>query len=126
MSMVPQFDVYTDDIKEDFDVIFTNPPFKNKAQFLDAMYKYYEKGKGFCVLLPFESDSQADFFDAIKEKFSKNAIIKNTMAYIIYFKKNSEKVKPVGKCSWFVGGSSITLPEKKSISSYCFTEGEEP
>ena len=38
---------------------FTNPPFKNNADFFDVLYQEcLAQGKGFCVMLPFEADSQ--------------------------------------------------------------------
>jgi hypothetical protein len=125
ISSVPGFDVYKDNITEDFDVIFTNPPFKDKADFLAAMLKYYERGKGFCILLPFESDSQADFL-RVKEQFPDKAIEKVTMDYTVHFQKDGKKVKPVGKLAWFVGGSMFTLPERKGTLTYSLSKGEKP
>ena len=118
-TMVPDWNVYKDDIPFEFDVIFTNPPFKDKAKFLDVMRNYYEQGKGFCILIPFDSDIQKNF-DAVLHKFPSGAVQKIKMTEEdVYFLKNGDKVSPVKVC-WYVGGSSLTLPDVKILPTLTY------
>jgi len=106
---VQQCDIYSDLFppKEDFEVVFTNPPFKNKADFFKVMYeKCIKQGKGFCVMLPFEADSQLGVAQSIKDMIYLRLLQKVNMLWTPLFKKDGKDSKPVGKCSWFVGGSS--------------------
>ena len=97
---------------------FTNPPFKNNADFFDVLYQEcLAQGKGFCVMLPFEADSQLGVARVIKEMISQGLVLlqKVTMDWQVKFKRsNGRDCKPVGQLSWYIGGSTI-LPDKENI-----------
>ena len=118
---VQQCDIYTDPFPEDFDVLFTNPPFKNKADLFQVLYeKCIKRGKGFCVMLPFETDSQLGVARVIKEMLSQGvALQKVTMDWQVKFKRsNGRDCKPVGQLSWYIGGSTV-LPDKSKVLPTC-------
>jgi hypothetical protein len=120
---IQQCDIYTDPFPEDYDILFTNPPFKYKADLFQVLYeKCIKRGKGFCVMLPFETDSQLGVARVIKEMLSQGvALQKVTMDWQVKFKRlDGRDCKPVGQLSWFIGGSTV-LPDKEKIiitSSY--------
>ena len=124
---VQQCDIYRDPFPtEDFDVVFTNPPFKNKADLFKVMYeKCIKRGKGFCIMLPFEADSQLGVSQSIKDMVSQGLLQKVNMLWPSVFKKNGKESKPVGKCSWYVGGSTVVLDETKLLPTYSYDKPDE-
>ena len=123
---VQHCDMYSEHFPADFDVVFTNPPFKNKADFFDVLYQEcLVQGKGFCVMLPFEADSQLGVAKSIDRMIYMGLLQKVNMLWSPEFIKDGEKCKPVGKCSWFVGGSTVVLDEKKLLPTYSFNKTDE-
>lgn len=123
---VKQCDMYNDHFPAGFDVVFTNPPFKNKADFFNVMYEEcIMQGKGFCIMLPFDSDSQMGVMKSIERMIYQGLLQKVTMEWTPNFKRDGKDCKPVGKCSWYVGGSMVVLDEKKLLPTYSFDENEE-
>eukprot|EP01035_Chromulina_nebulosa_P037075 gene37075-50017_t len=120
---VQQCDIYTDPFPtEDFDIVFTNPPFKNKADLFKVLYeKCIKRGKGFCIMLPSEADSQLGVAQSIKDMVSLGLLQKHIMLWPSVFKKDGKDCKPVGKCAWYVGGSAV-LPDKEKVLITCSYE----
>ena len=124
---VQQCDMYNDHFPPEFDVVFTNPPFKNKADFFNVMYEEcIMQGKGFCIMLPFESDSQLGVMKSIERMIYLGLLQKVTMEWPPVFIKDGKECKPVGMCSWYVGGSMVVLDEKKLLKTYSFKKDEKP
>jgi hypothetical protein len=51
---------------------------------------------------------------------------KVTMEWTPTFKKDGKDCKPVGQCSWFVGGSKLMMDETKMLPTYSFKKDEKP
>jgi hypothetical protein len=47
---------------------------------------------------------------------------KVTMEWTPTFIKDGKECKPVGQCSWFVGGSRLLLDEKKMMPTYSYSK----
>ena len=115
---VSQFDVYKDHIEEEFDVIFTNPPWKDKAAFFKKLYEYVKEGKGFCVLLP----SEAIDYDDVGRLIRVHGVEKHTRHPAnLKFKDVHGVIRKTLKCSWFVGGSKVHCA--KHLPTYLHYEG---
>eukprot|EP01035_Chromulina_nebulosa_P006219 gene6219-8412_t len=93
---VQQCDMYSEHFPTGFDVVFTNPPFKNKADFFNVLYEEcLAQGKGFCVMLPFEADSQLGVAKSIDRMIYMGLLQKVNMLWYPEFIKDGEKCKPV-------------------------------
>jgi len=104
-------------------VIFTNPPWKDKAALFKKLYEYeyVEEGKGFCVLLPSESLD----YDDVGRLMRVHGVEKHTCHPAnLKFKDVHGVIRKTLKCSWFVGGSKVRCA--KHLPTYLHYDGEEP
>ena len=124
-SAVQYCDIFKEHFPSTFDVVFTNPPFKKKGHFFDVMYsECYQQGKGFCVMLPFDADSQKGVATSIQRMVDEDGLQKHNMIWTPEFKKDGKDCKPVGKCSWFVGGYTLVPSNKKALRTYNYMPGD--
>jgi hypothetical protein len=78
------------------------------------------QGKGFCAMLPFETDSQLGVSSSIERMVYLGLLQKATMEWTPTFKKDGK----VGQCSWFVGGSKLMLDETKMLPTYSYRKAD--
>ena len=83
------------------------------------------QGKGFCVMLPFEADSQLGVSKSIDRMIYMGLLQKVNMLWYPEFIKGGKECKPVGKCSWFVGGSMVVLDKLKLLPTYSYNKTAE-
>jgi hypothetical protein len=93
-------DFLTNDNLPHFDILITNPPYGNKARFIEKVMK---TGKSFALLLPFETLGQVK----CQELFMKNPVRFSILTPAPKFLHKDKIVTPLNTVAWFFGGSWI-------------------